>query len=76
VSGQLLAMTIRLPATQAAALSTVATVDGTTVVDVIRVAIDEHIALRRRDETFQRNLRKHIEQESGLLESKTDPREC
>lgn len=68
-SGRTVAMTIRLPAVQAAALSTVASVDGLTVVDVIRVAIDEHIALRRREETFQQNLRKHIEQESSLLNS-------
>lgn len=61
------AMTIRLPASQAAALSTVATVDGMPVAEVIRVAIDEHIALRRKDETFQQNLRRHIEQESSLL---------
>lgn len=61
------AMTIRLPASQAAALATVATVDGLPVTEVIRIAIDEHIALRRKDETFQENLRRHIEQESSLL---------
>lgn len=38
MSSSAVAMTIRLPASQAAALSTVATVDGLPVTEVIRIA--------------------------------------
>ena len=61
-------MTIRLSADQAAALETVAAVDDCAVSDVIRAAISEHIALRKRDPGFQEGLRMTIEQARQLLE--------
>lgn len=61
------AMTIRLPPEQAEELGTVAAVDGIPIAEVIRAAIAEHIAARKRDEKFQAALRDRIERERGLL---------
>lgn len=61
-------MTIRLSADQAAALETVASVDDCAVSDVIRAAITEHIAFRKRDPAFQAGLKMTIEQARQLLE--------
>ena len=62
------AMTIRLSADQAEELETVATVEDQAVSDVIRAAIAEHIASRRRDPTFQANLKKRIDRARKLLD--------
>lgn len=61
-------MTIRLGADQAAELETVATVEERPVSDVIRAAISEHIASRRRDPAFQAGLRKQIDKAKRLLD--------
>jgi hypothetical protein len=61
------AMTLRLSAEQAEELATVASVDDLPVAEVVRTAIDEHIASRRRDEQFRRNLRERIEKAQRLL---------
>lgn len=60
-------MTIRLTAEQAEALETVATVDNQPVSEVIRAAIAEHIAGRRRDAEFQEGLRQRINRAQELL---------
>jgi len=62
------AMTIRLSADQAVDLETVALVDDQPVSDIIRVAISEHIASRRRDPQFREGLTGRIEQAKALLE--------
>ena len=61
------AMTIRLSADQAQDLETVALVDDQPVSDVIRAAIAEHIATRRRDPRFREGLKDRIQQARSLL---------
>lgn len=68
-------MTVRLPAEQAEALATVASVDNRPVSEVIRAAIAEHVAARRRDPVFQNDLRASVQRAQRLLkamESDTD----
>ena len=60
-------MTIRLSADQAQDLETVALVDDQPVSDVIRAAIAEHIATRRRDPRFREGLKDRIQQARSLL---------
>ena len=61
------AMTIRLSAEQAEELETVATVDNQPIAEVIRAAIAEHIADRKRDAQFQDSLRQRIERARQML---------
>lgn len=61
------ALTVRLSAEQAEELDTVATVDDQPVAEVIRAAIAEHIAGRKRDAQFQDSLRKRIERAQQML---------
>ncbi len=62
------AMTIRLSVEQADALETVANVEKLAVSDVIRAAISEHIAVRRRDPQFQQGLKARINRARELLD--------
>jgi predicted transcriptional regulator len=62
------AMTIRLTPDQADELEAVADVDDSAISDVIRAAIREHIAKRRRDPKFQERLRSRIDRVSKLLD--------
>ena len=62
-------MTVRLSADQAEALATVANVENRPVSEVIRSAITEHVAARRRDPVFQRDLRASVERAQRLLEA-------
>ena len=66
------AMTIRLSAEQADALETVANVEQLAVSDVIRAAISEHIASRRRDPQFQEGLQARIDRARLLLDRQAD----
>lgn len=66
------AMTIRLSAEQADALETVANVEQLAVSDVIRAAISEHIATRRRDPQFQEGLKARIDRARLLLDRQAD----
>lgn len=61
------AMTIRLTADQAEELETVATVEERPISDVIRAAISEHIAKRKKDPEFQEGLRARITRAQKLL---------
>jgi hypothetical protein len=61
-------MTLRLTDEQAATLELVARTDGQTLTEAVRVAIDAHIAERRRDEDFKERLRRRHEEESALYE--------
>jgi len=62
------AMTVRLQKEQARDLAKVAEVDGMTVADAIRTAIDEHIEARRQDDAFMERLRRSIEENRDILE--------
>lgn len=61
------AMTIRLSEEQAEALETVANVEQRAVSDVIRAAISEHIESRRKDPSFQEDLRARLARARKLL---------
>jgi hypothetical protein len=62
------AMTMRLSATQAKELETVAQVDGVPVAEAVRSAIEGHIAARRQDEEFRARLRRSLEENRDILE--------
>jgi hypothetical protein len=61
-------MTLRLTDEQAATLELVARADEQTVTEAVRVAIDAHIAERRRDKDFRQRLRRRHEEERALYE--------
>lgn len=62
------AMSLRLPEEQARALDAVAMAEGTSVSEVIRDAIAERIANRRKDKTFQERLRSAVERNREALD--------
>ncbi len=62
------AMTVRLPATQAKELETVAQIDRVPVAEAVRSAIEGHIAARRQDEDFRTRLRRSLEENRDILE--------
>ncbi|HTZ05697.1 MAG TPA: DUF6290 family protein [Gaiellaceae bacterium] len=62
------AMTVRLDADQARLLEKVAEVDGMPVSEAVRVAIDEHIAARRKDKNFRASLSKLLDENRDILE--------
>jgi len=61
-------ITLRLDDEQARLLGTVAEVDGLTVSDAIRAAIDAHIESRRGDAEFAERLRRTMEEQRDILE--------
>ena len=62
------AMTLRLPAEQAEALEKVAEVDGVSVTEAIREAIDQHIATRAADAAFRARLAASMERNQRILD--------
>lgn len=62
------AMTLRLPAEQAEALAKVAEVDGVSVSEAIREAIEQHIAARAADEEFRARLAASMERNQRILD--------
>ena len=62
------AMTLRLPADQAAELEAVSRAEGRAVSDTVREAIDLLIAERRKDKEFRARIRKTIEEDRQILE--------
>lgn len=62
------AMSLRLPDDQAAELAAVARTDEMPVSEVVREAIDNHIAARRADKDFQKRLKKRLEEDREILE--------
>jgi hypothetical protein len=62
------AMTLRLPADQAAELAAIARVDNIPVAAAVRDAIDARIAQRRNDKDFQARLRTIVEQDRAILD--------
>jgi predicted DNA-binding protein len=61
------AMTLRLPPDQASALEAVAQVNGVTVAEEVRKAIQARIDALRADPDFQARLRDHLERNREIL---------
>lgn len=59
--------TIRLDAHTAERLATVAQVDELPIIDVLRQALEAHIATRTTDPRFRQRLHAHIEREQQML---------
>lgn len=62
------AMTLRLSRETARELEATAQVDGVSVAEAVRTAIDAHIQSRREDEGFRARLRRSLEENKELLE--------
>ena len=62
------AMTLRLPAEQAAELEAVARAEGMSVSEEVRLAIAERIERRRKDKKFQERLRRMMQENARVLE--------
>jgi len=62
------ALTLRLPADQAAQIEAVARADGVSVSEAVRVAIQDRIEARRKDRAFQARIRQMMEEERAVLE--------
>ena len=65
-------MTLRLDESLAETVQTIASVEGTSVSDVIRDALSEHIDRRRTDPDFQALLKRNIERQAQLLDMLAD----
>jgi predicted transcriptional regulator len=61
-------MTLRLSDETASELEAVARVDGTSVSEQVRSAIEERIQARRDDAEFQKRVRKSLEENRAALE--------
>ena len=61
------AMSLRLPEEKVAELATVARTDEMTVSDVVRDAIAKHIASRRSDPEFKKQVRELIEEDNKTM---------
>jgi len=62
-------MTLRIPSEQAEALQFVAAVDGESMSEVIRAAIDDYIVRRRADDQFMAGVRDQLARTERFLES-------
>lgn len=62
------AMTLRLAAEQAEALEFVAEIDGVSVSEAIRDAIESHIQSRRTDDGFQERLAASMDRHKRILD--------
>jgi predicted DNA-binding protein len=62
------AMSLRLPEDKAAELAAVARTDEMPISEVVREAINNHIAARRADKDFQKRLKKRLEEDREVLE--------
>ncbi|HEY1853223.1 MAG TPA: ribbon-helix-helix protein, CopG family [Solirubrobacterales bacterium] len=62
------AMSLRLPAEQAAELEAVARADEMPVSEAVREAIDAYIAARRADKDFQKRLKQRLDEDREVLE--------
>lgn len=61
------AMSLRLPEEKAADLAAIARTDDMPVSEVVREAIDNHIAAKRADEDFQKRLKQRLEEDREVL---------
>jgi hypothetical protein len=62
------AMTLRLPAEQAEELEFIAEVDGVSVSEAVRDAIESHIESRRADDGFQERLAASMQRHKRILD--------
>jgi predicted DNA-binding protein len=62
------AISIRLPDQMAAELAAIARTQEVPISEVIREAVENHIATRRDDEDFQAQLKKRLEEDREVLE--------
>lgn len=60
--------TLRLAAEVAAELAVVARVEGTTVSDLVRAAIEKEIAARRADPAFKQRFKERLEEDYEIFE--------
>lgn len=60
-------MTLRLDESLAESVQAIAEVEGSTVSDVIRDALSEHVEQRRADPEFQKLLKRNLERHAQLL---------
>ena len=65
-------MTLRMDERLAEKARTIAAVEGTTVSDVIRDALAEHVERRRRDPEFQAKLQRNLQRHQQLLSMLAD----
>ncbi|MYI55589.1 MAG: ribbon-helix-helix protein, CopG family [Acidimicrobiia bacterium] len=65
-------MTLRMDERLAEKVQTIAEVEGTTVSDVIRDALAEHVERRRRDPEFQAMLQRNLQRHKQLLNMLAD----
>lgn len=70
--GDTKSMTLRLDESAAEKVRTIAEVEDSTVSDVIRDALVEHIERRRRDPDFQTMLRRNLRRHEELLSMLAD----
>ena len=62
------AMTLRLPVEQAEALELIAEVDGMSMSEAVRDAIESHIETRRADDAFQKRLAASMKRHQRILD--------
>lgn len=62
------AMSLRLPEEKAAELAAIARTDDMPVSEVVREAIDNHIAAKRADKNFQKRLKQRLVEDREVLE--------
>ena len=65
-------MTLRMDERLAEKVQTIADVEGSTVSDVIRDALAEHVERRRRDPEFQAMLQRNLQRHQQLLNMLAD----
>lgn len=65
-------MTLRMDEPLADKVQTIAEVEGTTVSNVIRDALAEHVERRRRDPEFQAMLKRNLQRHQELLNMLAD----
>jgi predicted transcriptional regulator len=65
-------MTLRMDESLADSVQAIAEVEGTTVTDVIRTAISEHVDRRKADPDFQKLLKRNMEHHAQLLSMLAD----
>lgn len=65
-------MTLRMDEGLAENVQSIAEVEGTTVTDVIRTAISEHVDRKKADPEFRKLLKRNIERHAQLLSMLAD----
>lgn len=65
-------MTLRMDKTLADSVQAIAEVEGTTVTEVIRTAISEHVDRRKADPEFKKMLKRNMERHAQLLSMLAD----